>query len=92
MSKTNPLKYDPVSQSKVNEVLTKYKSHEIIEYVKDLYNLIEYQKQIIFEQEKQIIAIKHTVAWEHYDKPIDTYDPITRKYVDKPQKSGNMSC
>lgn len=92
MTKANPLKYDPVSTSKVNEILSKYKGHEILSYVVDLFNLIEYQKQIIFEQEKRIIAFKHHTAWEHYNKPIESYDPVTRKYVDKPPKSGNMSC
>ena len=94
MSRKNnlPLKYDPVSQTKVNEILTRYKSNEIIDYVKDLYNLIEYQRQIIADQEKKIIAFKHQVSWQHYDKPIENYDPITRKYVDKPPKSDNMSC
>lgn len=92
MSKANPLKYDPVSQSKVNEILSQYKSHEILDYIKDLYNLIEYQKQIMFDQEKKIIAFKHKIAWEHYDDSLKYYDPATRKYVDKPPKSGNMSC
>ena len=92
MTKANPLKYDPVSTSKVNEVLSKYQGHEILSYIIDLFNLIEYQKQIIFEQEKKIIAFKHHVAWEQYNKPIESYDPATRKYVDKPPKSGNMSC
>lgn len=80
MKKTNSLKYDPVSTSKVNEILLKYKTHEIFSYIVDLYNLIEYQKQIIFEQEKQIIALKHEKAWKHYDKPIEKYNPETRKY------------
>lgn len=80
MTKANPLKYDPVSTSKVNEVLTKYKGHEILSYLIDLFNLIEYQKQRIFEQEKQIIGFKHEKSWKHYDKPIEKYDPVTRKY------------
>lgn len=92
MSKANSLKYAPVSQIKVNEILTRYKEHEILPYIVELYNLIEYQRQIIFEQEKEIIGFKHYAAWEQYNKPIESYDPATRKYVDKPQKSGNMSC
>lgn len=82
MTKANPLKYDPVSISKVNQVLSKYKEHEILPYITDLLNLIEYQKQIIFEQEKQIIAFKHNKAWKHYDKPIEQYDPLKRKYIE----------
>ena len=86
------LKYDPINVSLVNEVLAKYKHHEILPYIIDLYNLIAYQKQIIVEQEKKIVSFKHHVAWEQYDKPIENYDASTRKYVDKPPKSGNMSC
>ena len=82
MTKANPLKYDPISRSKVNEILSKYQGHEILSYIIDLFNLIEYQKQIIFEQEKQIIGFKHHKAWKHYEKPIEKYDPSTRKYVE----------
>lgn len=92
MKKTNPLKYDPVSPTKVNEILTKYKSDDVLSYIKDLLNLIEYQRQRLSEQEKQLVALKHTEAWKHYNKPIENYDPVTRKYLDKPPKSGNMSC
>lgn len=69
MTKKNlPLKYDPVSQTKVNEILTKYKNDPLLDYINDLYNLIEYQRQLITNQEKKLIALKHTEAWKHYDK------------------------
>ena len=42
--------------------------------------------------EKQIIALKHTEAWKHYNKPVEKSDQSVRKYVDKPPKSDNMSC
>ena len=86
------LKYSPMDLSKVNSILTQYKGQPVLDYIIELYKLIEYQKQRIFQQEKQIIAFKHTEAWKHYDKSIDNYDPSTRKYLDKPPKSGNMSC
>ena len=86
------LKYEPMDLSKVNSILTQYKGQPVLDYIIELYKLIEYQKQRIFQQEKQIIALKHTEAWKHYDKPFDSYDPATRKFVDKPPKSGNMSC
>lgn len=86
------LKYDPVNSTTVNNILTKYKNEQVLEYIKELYSLIEYQRQRINEQEKMIIALKHTEAWKHYDKPIDSYDVSTRKYVDKPAKSDNISC
>jgi len=86
------LKYDPVNPLIVNEILTKYENHEIVNYISDLYNLIEYQKKLITDQNKTIVALRHKIAWEQYDKPIENYDPSIRKYVDKPPKSGNMSC
>lgn len=86
------LKYEPMDLSKVNSILIQYKGQPVLDYIIELYKLIEYQKQRIFQQEKQIIALKHTEAWKHYDKPIENYDPSTRKYLDKPPKSGNMSC
>lgn len=86
------LKYDPVNPSKVDEILTKYKNNEIVSYIVDLYNLIEYQRKVIADQNKTIVSYRHKMAWEHYDKLIEDYDPTTRKYIDKPPKSGNMSC
>jgi hypothetical protein len=85
-------KYDPVDISTVNNMLTQYKGQPVLDYIIELYKLIEYQRQRLSEQEKQIIALKHTEAWKHYDKSIENYDPSTRKYLDKPPKSGNMSC
>jgi hypothetical protein len=92
MSWDGTFKYDPVDISKVNNILTQYKGQPVLDYIIELYKLIEYQRQIISEQEKKLIAFKHNEAWKHYDKPIENYDPATRKYLDKPPKSGNMSC
>lgn len=61
------LKYSSIDPSKVNDILTQYKGQKILDYIIELYNLIEYQKQRIFDQEKTIIALKHTEAWKHYD-------------------------
>jgi flagellar biosynthesis chaperone FliJ len=85
-------KYEPLNDSKVNQILTEYSGQPVLDYIKELYRLIEYQRDLINKQEKQIIAFKHHEAWKHYDKPIENYDPKIRKYVDKPPKSGNMSC
>jgi len=86
------LKYEPMNISRVNSILTQYKGHPVLDYIIELYRLIEYQRQRLSEQEKQIIALKHTEAWKHYDKSIENYDPSKRQYLDKPPKSGNMSC
>jgi hypothetical protein len=92
MSWDGTFKYDPVDISTVNNTLTQYKGQPVLDYIIELYKLIEYQRQRLSEQEKQIIALKHTEAWQHYDKSLESYDPSTRKYLDKPPKSGNMSC
>ena len=56
-----------------------------LDYIKDLYNLIDYQSKTIWQQRKEIIAIKHKEAWKRYDKPEQDYDPSTRKFIDKPR-------
>lgn len=73
-------KYDPVNTNKVNEILTTYKGQPVLDYIIELYHLIEYQRTCIREQEKQLIALKHTEAWKHYNKPIEQYNPKTRRY------------
>jgi hypothetical protein len=86
------LKYDPVNPSTVNNILTQYKNQPVLEYINQLYKLIDYQRQIISEQRKTIIAVKHKEAWKRYDKPAEDYDPTTRQYSNRPPKSGNESC
>ena len=81
------LKYEPMSSSTVNNVLTKYKNQEVLEYIKELWNLIDYQRKIINQQTQEIVAIKHQQSWKRYDLPESKFSSI-----DKPPKSGNMSC
>lgn len=92
MSWDGTFKYAPVDSSKVNNILTQYKGQPVLAYIIELYGLIEYQRQRLKQQEKQIIALKHTEAWKHYNKPVEKSDQSVRKYVDKPPKSDNMSC
>lgn len=68
MRDRQPLKYDPVNQSKINSIINEYKDHPIFPYIMDLYKLIDYQKDIINKQEKQLISLKHIAAWKHYEK------------------------
>lgn len=68
------------------------KDDSIAKYLVQLRDLITYQMQIIHEQRMEIVSLKHKEAWKHYDKPIENYDPVTRKYIERPEKSGNMSC
>lgn len=80
MSLDGTFKYEPVAYEKVNQILAQYKGQPILDYIIELYKLIDYQKDLINRQEKQLISLKHTEAWKHYDKPIEKYNPETRKY------------
>ena len=82
------LKYEPMSSSTVNTILTKYKNHECLEYIKELWNLIDYQRKYISEQTKTIVAIKHKVAWKRYDKD----ESVFTEHLDKPKRTDNMGC
>jgi hypothetical protein len=86
------LKYEPMDQSKISSILEMYKNEQVLDYIKQLWKLIDYQKQEIWKQRKEIIAVKHKIAWKHYDKEIDYNDSKNRVSIDKPPKSGNMSC
>jgi hypothetical protein len=80
MSWDGTFKYEPMNPTKINEILSEYKGTPVLDYIIELYRLIEYQRNRIVQQEKQIIAIKHTEAWKQYDKPIENYNSKTRKY------------
>ena len=81
MSWDGTFKYEPVNPSRVNEILEEYKGQQVLDYIIELYRLIEYQREIIGQQEKQLIGFKHQEAWKHYDKLIESYDSKTRKYI-----------
>jgi len=82
------LKYEPMSSSTVNTILTKYKDHECLEYIKELWNLIDYQRKTILEQTKTIVAIKHKVAWKRYDKD----ESVFTEHLDRPKRTDTMGC
>jgi hypothetical protein len=82
------LKYEPMSSSTINSILTKYKDHECLEYIKQLWNLIDYQRKTILEQTKTIVAIKHKVAWKRYDKD----ESVFTEHLDKPKRTDTMGC
>lgn len=74
--------------------------------VKDL--LVEMRDTILYQMNEirklrsEVIYVKHKYAWRRYDKPMEDYDPKTRKYksnenvndISKPKKSSesNPSC
>lgn len=88
----NPLKYRIVTDDTVNQILTQHKDNPLIDYIKDLLNLIEYQRKSIAELNKSIVSLKYQSTWHKYDRPIEEYDTVSRKFIDKPPKSDNMSC
>jgi hypothetical protein len=86
------LKYEPMNNSNINDILTRYKNEPVLDYIKDLWKLIDYQKQEIWKQRKEIIAVKHKIAWKHYDKEVDYTDPKNRVSSNKPNRTDEMGC
>ena len=85
-----PLKYECIDR--FASVVKKCTDDDAAKLLVEMYDLITYQMNEIKTQRMDIIGMKHKIAWKHYDRPISEYDAETRKYVDKPPKSGNMSC
>lgn len=82
------LKYEPMNENTINRILTQYKHDDVLNYIKDLWNLIDYQRKTMTELNKQLISIRHKVAWKRYDLPETKFETN----IDKPCKDGNMSC
>lgn len=78
--------------NKLDQIVKSCTDTDAINLILDMRDLIFYQMHEIRDQRTEIISMKHQNSWKHYDKPIENYDPATRKYVDRPPKSGNMSC
>lgn len=83
-----PLKYEPMSPDKINLIMEAYKHEQVYDYIQELYALIHYQRKIIDEQRTKIVALQHKEAWKRYDLPENKF----KVDVDKPPKTGNMSC
>lgn len=77
MSCDAKLKYEPMSSDKIKTIMEAYKNEQVYDYIQELYELINYQKDIIKQQRIEIIGLKHKEAWKRYD-------------VDKSQPSGIM--
>lgn len=91
MSQTNiPLKYECLDR--FPDIVKQCTDDSAAKLLIEMFDLIRYQMQQITDQRMEIIAFKHKRAWTHYDRSPDQYDTEQRKYVDKPAKSGNMSC
>lgn len=68
MTKIEKFKYDPMTQAQANSIIDRYKDEPVMEYIKELWELIRYQKDIIAKQNIEIISNKHKNAWKMYDK------------------------
>jgi len=88
MSWDGKFKYEPMSPDKVKTIMEAYKNEQVYDYILELYELINYQKEIINQQRIDIIAFKHKEAWKRYDKD----DSVQSDSVDKPKRTDTMSC
>lgn len=78
MSWDGKFKYEPMNPDKVKSILEAYKNEQVYNYIMELYELINYQKDTINKQRIEIISLKHKEAWKKYD-------------IDKPQLSDILS-
>lgn len=82
------LKYEPMNSSTINNILTQYKNDEVLNYIKQLWDLIDYQRKVMVDQTKEIVAIKHKVAWKRYDPN----ESVFTDHLNKPKRTDNMGC
>lgn len=90
MKEKIPLKYECIDR--FASVVKKCTDDDAAKLLVEMYDLILYQMNEIKNQRIDIVGIKHKIAWNHYDRPLDEYDSSKRAYIDRPAKSGNMSC
>jgi hypothetical protein len=88
MSWDGKFKYEPMSPDKVKLIMEAYKNEQVYNYILELYELIHYQKEMINKQRLEIIGLIHKQSWKRYDLPEESF----KVNIDKPPKSGNMSC
>jgi hypothetical protein len=86
MKETAPLKYNCLDG--LSDKIKSCSDPKIASLLIDMYDLIIYQMNQIKEQRIEIIGLQHKEAWKRYDLPESSF----KSYVDKPPKSGNMSC
>ena len=87
MSWDGKFKYEPMSPDKVKLIMEAYKHEQVYGYILELYELINYQKEMIHQQRIEIIGLKHKEAWKRYDLPTEKFESI-----DKPKRSDTMGC
>jgi lauroyl/myristoyl acyltransferase len=77
---------------KVNEILSKHKDNPLLDYVKDLWALIDTIEKNREYDRKQLVACRHKLAWKMYDKNTEDYDPEIRSYRPSKNPDANHSC
>jgi len=90
MKEKIPLKYECLDR--FSDVVKNCSDNTAAKLLVEMFDLIIYQMHEIKTQRIDIVGMKHKIAWNHYDRPISEYDSSTRQYVDRPAKSGNISC
>jgi hypothetical protein len=78
-----PLRYS-CFQADVRDRIGSIDKHpEVCQHINDLYDLIAYQMEQLFRKEHELIANRYKEAWKRYDKPIENYDSVKRKFFTK---------
>lgn len=78
-----PLRYSCFQPEVRDHILSIEKHPEVCQHINDLYDLITYQMEQIFRKEHELTANRHKEAWKRYDKSIEDYDTVRRKYFSK---------
>lgn len=86
MKEKIPLKYECLDR--FPNIVKNCTDDEAAKLLIEMFDLIAYQMNQIKEQRIEIVGLKHKEAWKRYDLP----DSKFILSVDKPAKSGNMSC
>ena len=61
----NPMKYGCLD--KLPGVVDNLKEQWLKDYLKELYDLIQYQIREIHQQRQEIVSLKHKYAWKQYE-------------------------
>jgi hypothetical protein len=80
---TNPLRYACFQPEVREHILSLEKHPDVCKHINDLYDLIAYQLEQMFRKEHELIANRYKEAWKRYDKPIEDYDSVRRKFFTK---------
>ena len=86
------LKFYCMREDKVNEILSQHKDNPLLDYVKDLWTLIDTIEKNRDYDQRQLVACRHKLAWTMYDKKPEDYDPETRSYRPPKNPDANQSC